>query len=458
MLPKNLHYQNKIESAASRAYSSAIQPQNGTGPYTAGNSLIINIPTSPNTVLVPSECYLKFDVGGVTCAGATAYIRVDKAGLGHGVIQRLRLTHGSQEIESLDNYNALVGQLIAMQQSGDSTTGKLNILNGNCNALYASNGTREVTMTNVGERLVQGGNTQFNALVAGACTSRTVSINLLSMVGSLGGNHYIPLFEMTSAPLCLTIQLVSSALKFLNPSTALGNSSNFSISNVEFIGSFIELSDDSIRTIRQSLNGSPLTYVIQSYANITNTAQLANANTSVNHQLAVKYASLKSLFCIMRSQADGGATFFPLSSTHFNISDWRVAIGSQKLPYKAPNSMVEHYSELLKALGSYSNIDHETAINWYTYATDSIPIANTEVAANMDATTRSACFCLGFDLETYASCDKDKIFAGMNTLNSDVFWNINFSANASSPSVKFDYYALYDNVLIFENGVCRSWR
>ena len=457
MLPKNLHYQNKVESASARAYTSAIQPQNGTSGYTAGNTITINIPTSPNTVLVPSECYLKFDLGAVTVAAASAYCRLDKCGA-HGVIQRLRVTHGSQELENLDNYGALVAEMIALQQSGDSATGKYNILNGNCNALYcAATTTREVTMTSVGERLTQGANSQYNALAnAAVCNSRTFSINLLSLVGSLSP-QYIPLFEMTSAPLTISIQLVSSALKFLNPSVNLGNT-NFSISNCEFMGSFIELSDDSIGIIRQSLMGSPLQYVIQSYANYTTSATLANANTSVSQPVPAKFASLRSLFCIMRSQADGAPTFFPTSSTHFNVSDWRLRIGSQLVPYKAPSTMVEHYSELLKAIGSFSDVNHEPSINWYNYSGDSIPVANAEAAANMDATTRSCCFALGFDLETYAASDKDKIFAGMNTLNSDIFWNINFGANAGGPVVKFDYYALYDNVLVFENGVCYSRR
>lgn len=456
MLPKNLHYQNKVESASARAYTSAIQPQNGTGTYTSGNTITINIPTSPNTVLVPSECYLKFDLGGVTCAGATAYVRLDKAGA-HGIIQRLRVTHGSQELENIDNYNALVGELIALQQSGDSTTGKYNILNGNCNALYsAATTTREVTMTCVGDRLTQGGLGQYNALAAGVCDTRTFSINLLSMVGSLS-HQYIPLFEMTSAPLTISIQLVSTVLKFLNPAVALGNT-NFSISNCEFIGSFIELSDESIGVIRQSLMGSPLQYVIQSYANYTSSTQLQNANTSVSHPVPAKFASLRSLFCLMRSQADGAATFFPLSSTHFNVTDWKLRIGSQLVPYKAPSSMAEHYSELVKSIGSYSDANHEPSISWYTYAGDRIPVANGEVAANMDATSRSSCFALGFDCETYAAADKDKIFAGMNTLNSDIFWNINFAANNPAVNVKFDYYALYDNVLVFENGVCYSRR
>ncbi len=91
--------------------------------------------------------------------------------------------------------------------------------------------------------------------------NRTYSINLMSMVGSLSP-QYVPLFEMTSAPLTVSIQLVSSALRFLTSKTALANNSGFTISNVEFIGSFIELLDESIAIIRNSLMGSPLQYML----------------------------------------------------------------------------------------------------------------------------------------------------------------------------------------------------
>lgn len=451
MLPKNLQYQNKVESASARAYTSAIQPQNGTGPYVPNNTITINIPTSPNTVLVPSESFLKFDLGGITNgAVASAYLRLDKAGA-HGVIQRIRTTHGSQELENLDNYGALVGEMMSLQQSGDSSTGKLNILAG-LGAGLNSSANNEVYSTTVGERL-----NGYVALGGNAVNpSRTYCITLMSLVGSLSP-QYIPLFEMTSAPLTISLQLVSSVYKFLNCAVGL-TADNFTISNVEFIGSFIELSDDSISIIRNSLGGSPLQYVIQSYANYPANATLPNSNTSVSLPVPAKFASLRSLFCIMRSRADGALTFFPLSSTHFNLIEWRLRIGSQVVPYKAPSSMAEHYAELLKAIGSLSDVNHEPTINIYNYATESIPVANGEVAGAMASTTKSNCFALGFDLETYASADKDKIFAGMNTLNSDIFWNLTFGANASAPNVKFDFYALYDNVLVFENGTCYSRR
>jgi hypothetical protein len=62
MLPKNLKYGQKVESAPSRSTRVNIAPQNGTNGYsaTAGDTIIINIPTRSNLCLVSSESYLKF--------------------------------------------------------------------------------------------------------------------------------------------------------------------------------------------------------------------------------------------------------------------------------------------------------------------------------------------------------------------------------------------------------------
>jgi hypothetical protein len=70
---------------------------------------------------------LKFELAPITNgANASNSIRLDKAGA-HGIIQRLRVTYGSQELENLDN-GAIVGEMFALQQSTDSSTGKLNVL------------------------------------------------------------------------------------------------------------------------------------------------------------------------------------------------------------------------------------------------------------------------------------------------------------------------------------------
>ena len=80
MLPKNLSYGSKVESASAKSYRSNIQPQNGTGNYNAGDTIIINIPTRNNLVYVPSESYLKFTHTVTNGGAASNYTRFDSCG------------------------------------------------------------------------------------------------------------------------------------------------------------------------------------------------------------------------------------------------------------------------------------------------------------------------------------------------------------------------------------------
>jgi hypothetical protein len=131
MLPLQLKYQNKLESAYSRSYSTNIMPQNGSGSidagYGAGQTIIINIPTAQNLVMAPSESYLIFNMRVKNSAGAGAvFARLDKSGAS-GCIQRLRVYHASNLLEDLDNYGLLVAQLGVLQQSS-AMNGKMSIL------------------------------------------------------------------------------------------------------------------------------------------------------------------------------------------------------------------------------------------------------------------------------------------------------------------------------------------
>lgn len=296
----------------------------------------------------------------------------------------------------------------------------------------------------------------INAQIAadGDVPPRTYALNLLSYIGSLSGSQYIPLFEMTSAPLTLEVQLVSSALKFLMTDAALSNGDPFNVTNVEFVGTFIELADESINIIKESQGGQPLQYVIQQYANFTGNIQAAVASHIL--PIPAKFASLKSLFAVMRTNPEGLIRRFPYSFEHYNLSEWRIRIGSQYLPAKGPNSIVEHYAELIKAIGSLSDINHEPTLNWHNYNV-ATPANVVELATQLTASVKSNCFALGFDCETYSNSNKDRIFSGMNTLNSDIYWTLNFGVNTPN-ALRVDFFALYDQVIMFENGTCRVVR
>jgi hypothetical protein len=91
MLPKNLKYGNRVESAASKSSRINIQPQNGTSGYNLGDTLTINIPTRNNSVLCTTESYIKF-TATFTNTTAANVARLDSCGA-HGLIQRIRIWH-----------------------------------------------------------------------------------------------------------------------------------------------------------------------------------------------------------------------------------------------------------------------------------------------------------------------------------------------------------------------------
>jgi hypothetical protein len=258
---------------------------------------------------------------------------------------------------------------------------------------------------------------------------------------------------MTGGPVRIELQLISDILRCLNSETALSaTAGDIFIDNVEFCAQFIELSDSAIDTIMQSLQGQPLQFVATQYRNYIDTKPLANATTSVVCAVPAKFSSLKSLFCVMRDRADGALTFFSQSSPHFNLSEYRVRIGGELLPAKAPGTFAEFFTEAVKAIASISDANHEPTISNFTYSMDSISLASTETATAITATVKSNNFILGFDCEVYSNADKDSIFSGMNTVNKDIYWQLTHNANASAPNVRYDFYAMYDAVFVCENG------
>ena len=92
MLPKQLRYGSKVESAPAKSSRVNIALNNGTSGYNLSDTIIFNIPTRTNLALVPNESYLKFDLVGVVSPAANA-IRWDSCGA-HGLIQRIRIFHG----------------------------------------------------------------------------------------------------------------------------------------------------------------------------------------------------------------------------------------------------------------------------------------------------------------------------------------------------------------------------
>ena len=465
MLPKNLKYGNKVESQMARSFKSNISPQNGTGPYLLSDTIILNLPTSNNTVLVPTESYFKFNIAINNTSGAVNSYRWDACGA-HSIISRIRIFHGSNLLQDIAEYGLLAKLLFDVQVPFDAIYGKQNILAGTrsdltltlpteatanatdlataqalANALKAdfSNAKVSAYNTNSGELI-------GSAIANNASTSvKTYCLNLISLVGTLCSTNYLPLFAMTSAPLRVEITLVDSIQKAL---CATSNTSTISVTNVEYVGNFISLNDQAVGMIYSSLQGQPLQFVVPDYRNYQFNQTLTNGTaTQVNFPIPAKFSSLKSIFATIRDKGTGSATYFPCSSVTSGISDYYFRVGSQIMPLKNPSTLPDMFSELLKAVGSMSDLNHHPAIDNYTYT-----LVNSEQSGDTVINKNSGSFYIGLDLESYANSDKSSIFQGYNSNTDDIFLVINFSGAGATNNCRFDAFALFDSVVVFENN------
>ena len=463
-LPKNLLYQNRVDSLGARAYTSNIQPQ-GSQSYGQNDVLIFSLPCNRNTVMSPHDSYLKFSMVATNGATAQDWVRLSKAGAS-GFIQRLRLFHGSNLIEDLDNYGNLVSQLSTKQRSGDSVSYKGSVTEGfeeSCAVLINGTGAGAAVPTyNINAvRGARISNALYGAaagLAIGAQTaSRTFCIPLVSILGTLT-DKYLPLFAMTSAPLRLELQLVNSPLI---PFVSITAMASFTLSNVEFIGSFIELSDQALSVIQQSTQGAPVTMAVTRYANLVSNATLANAVTTISAPVPFKYSSLNAILASIRQHSAGAITFDAYGSYNYNISEYYWQMGSETLPSKrvgsSSNGLPDRQTMFMyfcSALGAPADLDFNPAINLYTYDTMTIPVVSAETANTCvgNLSSISGSFGVGQELTSYPSANQDQMFSGRNTNTEDIYWNATFLANATTPNVRLDFYAHHFAVLLCENG------
>lgn len=445
MIPANLKFQSKVESAPARRYLTQIQPQNGSGPYNPGDTITINIPTRANTCLIPSESYLKGNFN-LIASGASTSSCLESCGW-HQFIQRVRVFHGSNLLEDLDNYGQLAKILYDFQAPEDSVKGRFAITTGT-NEEYSGVGVAAAALANV--RSVNRG--RATGALAAATTTFPFAINLVSLVGALAGEKYLPLWEMTAAPLRVEIVLQSSLIRAMMVEGGTGL--NFTASSINYCGEFLELPDSAVAAIKSG-SSSPMQMVLPSYRSYTNSAAVpATTATQVSFPIPAKFSSLKSIFVASRTTA-GLAAQYPSSHCAFGLGGansvgYQFRVGSEVLPSTQPTSIPEIYSEAVKCFGSLADLQLQPSIDNTAF---SLNAPNTVAGLTEASTEDSGAFLIGIDMEIYQNADKASIFAGTNTNTSDIFSIINYFSSGAI-TVLQTAFACYDQVLVYENGVC----
>lgn len=443
MIPANLKFQSKVESAPARRYLTQIQPQGGTGLYNPNDTITINIPTRANTALIPSESYLRGQFNLIASSASTSSC-LESCGW-HQFIQRIRVFHGSNLLEDIDNYGQMAKIMYDYQAPEDAVKGRFAITSGT-NEEYSGVGVAAAALANV--RSVNRGRAIGALATTAGGTAFPFAINLISMVGALAGDKYLPLWEMTAAPLRVEIVLQSSLIRSMMVEGGAGL--NFTCSGVNYAGEFLELPDSAIAAIK-SASSSPLQMVVPSIRSYTNSAAIVTAGTQVSFPIPAKFSSLKSIVVATRSTA-GTAAQYPSSHCRFGFQNYNFRVGSEVLPSTAPTSLPEVYCEAVKCFGSLADLQLQPSIDNTSFALD---VPNTIAGLTEASTEDSGSFLTGIDLEVYQNADKASIFAGTNTNTSDIFYIVNHTP-ASNVTILQTAFANFDQVLVYENGVCYS--
>jgi hypothetical protein len=421
MLPQKLMYNNKISSAYARNFSSTIDSVN-TSEYNVGQTSIINLPTMNNQFLSGADSVLSLKLRLRAAAGGNnaAYCRLNRCGIA-GCIQRLRIFHGSNLLQDIDNYGTLASLLTSYQLAKEDVEGKHQVLAG--------------TAAGHGRNL--------GAVATDADTEVDFAIPLLSIL-SLTDN-YVPMFALGNAPLRLEIQFVSNTNLFLTSDVAVDGpvGSGKTFNDVKFIANYVEVSDAGMQIIAQSLEGRPLEWVCQSYANYVFNTSLVVGTKQISMPVPAKFNSLKALYFVTRQYFSGTNNQPSDDMPRFSLSEYSVRIGSKVIPSTKPNTTPQFLSEMERALGSVGN---RVSPHNYTYAQIT---TDGSVAPGLNAV--SSAFAIGIETESYSSAAMNSVYQGLNTSTDDIFYQPTYAHDAAV-DVRIDCFASYDQLITIESG------
>jgi len=121
--------------------------------------------------------------------------------------------------------------------------------------------------------------------------------------------------------------------------------------------------------IKSAIGNSPVQWVVQDYRNYQFTGTLRTSVTQLSIPIPAKFNSLNSILWTFRSSTNSqGTNTFPSNeSVTFGLREYFVRLGAKTVPTKPPNTVPEFCTELLRSLGSPSDVNHETNIYSASY-------------------------------------------------------------------------------------------
>jgi hypothetical protein len=331
-----------------------------------------------------------------------------------------------------------------MQAPDDTVKGRFSVTTGTNPVYNVIDTSNNVGAINRGAR---------QAMISGTLEV-PFAINLISLVGSLCGDKYLLLDQMSASPLRVEIVLRPSLVSSMLVKAGSATNMRFTITRLQYVGEFLEVNDSTLAAIKAG-SSSPMQMVVPSVRSYTNSGVIPQStNTTIQFPIPAKFSSLKSIVVVART-SNGADAIYPLSHLKLGLLQYFFRVGAEVLPSTAPSSVPEYFNEVCKCFGSIADLQLQPSVDFTSYTTDAPTAAVADSTAALIANSGS--FVTGIDMQVYSNTNLSTIFAGTNTNNVDTYYVAEYNQSTvggPGATVLQTAFATFDQVLVFEGGNC----
>jgi hypothetical protein len=397
------------------------------------DTIIFSIPSRRACFLDQTQTYLRLTIKN---GDASTGIELDSNGA--CVINNINIFHGSNLLESVQQYNALFSYLLDFQMDIGTRVGSSNTLGTSTDTANPRKG-----------------------LAISASKQLTTCLPIVSGVIGTLADKMLPLETADDIRIRIEIGLESLAAS-VYASAAI---SNWSIISAELEVTIVELGEQGMNMVQSVTPFSRPVYLhASSYRHYVSTQTQAAGQASF--LVPARFASLKSLSVLPRSNAtatlQGAYSLSSRSNPNWNQYYWRV--GSLIVPQKpvvlsnagSTGGYAEAAIEIQKAFHGLNNSMFSgscpiAVFNASDISDNTIGNGSTILTAATGASSHTNGFAISTELESFSNRN-DTLLSGINTLGSNIFFEPTTSA-AASQNYTINFYAYYDMILILENGL-----
>ena len=442
-ITSDLFYNLKPSSASSRSYRCSI-PTSNKSVFSPNDTAIAYIPARRNCFLDTTQSYIKYTIkNNETTVGNT--FKLDNNGA--SVLNRLDVFHGSNLLESVQQYNALYTYLLDNQLTFAQRMG-LSGMYGTSPTVGTQASTRQ------GQQIAINGN------------QLTVCMPILSGVVGALSDKMLPLNLADDIRLEFTFESNNAGVVYTaGPAAGV----QWSVLGVELELQIVELGEsgmamiDSVTPLSQ-----PLFLHGTSYRHYVSSLPSGTAG-SYSTLVPARFASLKNLICLPRRSTEiTSATSYSTSSrVNPNIASYWWRVGSLIIPQKyvqlSGNSVggySEAFAEIQKSFHALNHAEYAGSVGWMVYnVADAADVtigdggtSSSVLALSTGADSYKNGFAIATELEAFAQRN-DTILSGINTLGSQVFFEFNSNGTGTGQAYTLDFYGCFDQILILADGL-----